>query len=510
MIYQVQNCGNGFTADLTPEEIGAGVWSSVSNMRFNNGYAERFKGTAQVFATPSVTPYFITPYTTNTARYWVHCGLNAVFADDGTTRTNITGTPPAGAIDNRWTGGSVNGVLVLNNGVDQPMYWAGTGTLATVGGWDANWRAKVVRPFKNYIVALGITKSGTAYPNMVKWSTTLNPGAITGAGDWDETNPAKDAGELDLAETPDMMVDCLPLGDVNIIYKERSAYAMAYVGQPYIFRFQRIPGDVGMLAPGCAVQTPLGHVVLSAGDVNLCDGNGFTSIANGMVRNYIFTNIDATNYKRSFVTANPQKNEVWVCFPFGSSEACNKAAVWNWIDKVWSLRELTDATYGAFGQINYAGTTSTWAGDSDTWATDATTWNQNEYSPAEARLLMSHSTTLISMVDQGTTELGSLITANLTRTQMTLDDPGTVKTVTGIRPQIDGNSGATVQISIGASMYPDASPTWSNPQTFTLGQSIKIDSFATGRYIAVKFANGDYSAWRIKSYQIEFTKAGKF
>ena len=62
--------------------------------------------------------------------------------------------------------------------------------------------------------------------------------------------------------------------------------------------------------PGCAVNTPLGHVVLTAGDVVVNNGTGVQSIANGAVRNYIFKNIDSTNYKRSFVTANPQRNEV--------------------------------------------------------------------------------------------------------------------------------------------------------------------------------------------------------
>ena len=121
MLVTVDNCGAGIAADLSPEELGSGVWSSSLNVRFNNGYAERFKGTTQAFDTPSVTPYFITPYATTTARYWVHAGLNAIYVDDGTTRTNITGSAPSGAVDDRWTGGSVNGVLILNNGVDQPM-----------------------------------------------------------------------------------------------------------------------------------------------------------------------------------------------------------------------------------------------------------------------------------------------------------------------------------------------------------------------------------------------------
>lgn len=510
MLVTVDNCGAGIAADLSPEELGIGVWSSSLNVRFNNGYAERFKGTTQAFDTPSVTPYFLTPYATTTARYWVHAGLTAVYVDDGTTRTNITGTAPTGAVDDRWSGGSVNGVLILNNGVDQPMSWAGTGTLSTLGGWDANWRATAMRPFKNFIVALGISKSGTKYPHMVKWCTTLNPGSVSGAGDWDATNPAKDAGEQDLAETPDILVDCLPLGDVNVIYKERSMYAMTYVGAPYIFRFQRLPGEYGMLARGCGVQTPLGHVVLSAGDVVLNTGDGVNSIANGLVRKYIFSNINSSYYKRAFVTANPQKNEVWVCFPFGDATSCNLACVWNWVDKTWAVRELQNVTYGAFGQVNVTAAGATWSSDPNAWETDATSWNENEYSPAEARLLMCHSTPIISLVDTGTSDFGSVISANATRTGMHLGDPYSVKTITAIRPKIDGAYGSQITIEVGASMYPDAAPVWSTPQTFTLGQSIKVDSFATGRYLAARFSNAGYASWRMKSFDIEYTKRGAY
>lgn len=512
MLYSINACGVGIASDLTPEELGDGVWSSASNMRFATGYASRFKGTAQVFATPAITPYYIAPYTTSTARYWVHAGLSSVYVDDGTTRTDITGTAPTGAIDDRWTGGSINGVLVMNNGKDVPMYWAGdtAANLATIPGWDATWRAVSLRPFKNFIVALGITKGATVYPHMVKWSTTLNPGSITSAGDWDETNPAKDAGEQDLAETSDLIVDALPLGDTLVIYKERSMYAMTYVGAPYIFRFQRLPGESGMLARGCAVNTPLGHVVLTAGDVVLNTGQGVSSIANGLVRDLIFKNISDTNYKRAFVTANPQKSEVWVCFPFGTSDVCNKACVWNWVDKTWAVRELSNVTYGAFGQINYSVGGRTYATATATYETIGTSYNENEYSPAEARLLMCHSTPLISLVDTGTTDFGSLITASLERTGITMGDAYTVKTVKSVRPKINGTNGTHITIQVGASMYPDAAPTWSTAQTFTIGQDVKVDSFASGRFISIRINNADYPAWRLKSFDIEYTKAGAY
>jgi hypothetical protein len=503
----IKDCGQGINADLTPEELGTGFWSASQNMRFADGYATRFRGTKQVFATPTVTPYYLMPYAVTSSRYWVHAGLTSVFADDGTTRTNITGTALTGAIDDRFTGGTLNGVMVLNNGVDKPRFWGGTGLLADLTGWGATHKCAVLRPFKNFLIALDIIKGAIRYPHMVKWSDIAVPGAIPTS--WDETNPALDAGENDLAETPDLLVDCLPLGDVNIVYKERSMYAMTYIGAPYIFRFQRLPGDVGMLARGCAVATPVGHVVLTAGDVIVHAGQGSASIANAVMRDYIFKNINATYYKRAFVTSNPQKNEVWVCFPFGDSAACNMAAVWNWVSKVWSVRTLVNVTYGASGQISIASTSTTWS-DADSWQSDATSWNENEYSPAEARLMLCHSTPLISLSDTGTSDFGAPINASMERIGIHLDTPQIVKTVRAIYPRIDGPTGSVVNIQVGSSMTADAAAVWQTPVPFTVGVDQKIDSFASGRYLAVCFGAGDYPGWRMRSFDIEYTNAGLY
>ena len=93
---------------------------------------------------------------------------------------------------------------------------------------------------------------------------------------------------------------------------------------------------------------------------------------------------------------------------------------------------------------------------------------------------------------------------------MTLGDPMAVKTVSEIRPRLDGNVGAEITIEIGGSMYPDQEPTWSDPVTFTIGTDIKADAFATGRFIAVRFSNVDYAPWRMRSFDINYTKRGGF
>lgn len=381
----------GYIPDALPQELPPNAWSVAQNMRFRNGYAERALGTTPVLNTPTVTPYFITPYRVGASQFWVYAGLAKVYSDDGTTKTDITAVvAPTGAIDDRWTGGSAEGVLVLNNGKDQPVFWGGVPATpcAILTGWNSLWRAGALRPFKNYLVALDITKSTTRYGSMVKWSSAAVPGALPTS--WDETDATKDAGEVDLAETTDYLVDSLPLGDINVIYKERSMYGMQYIGGQSIFRFFRLPGEQGMLTKGCAVNTPKGHVVLTAGDLILHNGQGPTSIAEGRVRKWLFNSIDSTNWMRCFLCVNPTVNEVWVCFPESGQSACTIALVWNWQDDTFGVRQLTDTTYGAAGTVNTS-QVDTWSADTGTWDTDTTTWNSTGFGAVQNRLLLTQS-----------------------------------------------------------------------------------------------------------------------
>lgn len=585
-IIKLADLAQGWNADLTPEELNAGTWSRVTNMRFANGYAQRFNGLARVFDVPTVTPYYITPYQTYNKRYWVHAGTGKVFADDGTTRTELTrlaeisifsithatttatlkttaahglttgdsvtvyGALPApyngtytitvtgtdtftyamasdplanatqvghligpgavpsdftGSINDRWTGGVLGGVLVMNNGVDSPVYWGGSDKLRTLPGWNAAWTAKAIVPFKNYLVALDITKSGARNPNMVKWSAAAVPGAIPAS--WNETDVALDAGEVDLAETPDLLVDALQLGDALIVYKQRSMYAMRLIGQPQIFQFVRIPGDSGMLTRGCGVSTPLGHVVLSAGDVVLNTGQGTTSIADGQVRKFIFNNIDSTNFQRAFVTSNPQRNEVLICFPETGSQVCNMAAVWNWKDKTWGFRDIGSATYGATGLIDEI-SQGTWASDSETWAIDATTWNESAYSPNEARLLLAQTTRIagfdVSSSDDGATPLES----SLERTGLWFDDAYRKKLIRSVFPRIDAPSGTVVMIQAGSSNAPDSATTWGDSVPFVVGTDTKADLFMHGRYMGMRFSCA--APWRMRACDVDVVGTGAY
>ena len=512
-ISQIKNLGQfGCIKDQPAQDLPPNAWSHVMNARFRDGCVERIAGDQQIFTTPTTTPLWLQAYNQMDKRFWVHAGTNKVFADDGSTRADITpAVAPTGTQDDRWNGGVLNGVLVANNGKDAPWSWGGSGVMIPVTNWPVAQRAKVIRPYKNYLVGLDVTKNvGTTsdrFRHMVMWSTEAEPGKLPTS--YSTTDPAKNSGELDIAEEPSLMVDMLPLGDANIIYKENAMFAMSPSGDSFVFRFQRLPGSVGALSQNCIANTPQGHVVLTHGDVIIHSGQGPRSIIDSRMRRWIFNQIDSEKLKRSFVAVNPAANEVLVCFPTLGSIWPNMAAVWNWATDTWGARELQNATCGCIGQVDYA-SASSWNQDNSPWDDDVTAWNQDEYSPAQSRLLLAGAAPIISAVGVSSTMNGTAFSTVAERIGMDFDAPDQVKTVRGMRPRIDATPGVQVQIQLGGQMDVEQPIQWSAPITYTVGQTFQADGFASGRWIGVRYQSIGNQPFRVRSHGIDVVGAGSY
>lgn len=498
----------GVIKDQPPQELPMGAWSDAINIRFREQGAERFLGQRQLFDASPVVPVWIQQYNQGGKRWWVHAGVNAVYADDGTSRSTITPTvAPTGTMGNRWTGGVLNGVLVANNGVDNPWYWGGAGVLEPLPNWPAGVQVASLRPYKNVLVGLDVTKSGTRYAHMVKWSHVADPGAVPDT--WDETDLTKLAGEIELGEEPSLLVDQAVLGDVNVIYKEQSMWAMSPTGGQDVFRFQRLPGNVGALARGCIGSTPVGHVVLTPGDVILHNGQGPKSIITAIARRWLFNAIDSTNRSRSFVAVNPRYNEVWVCFPDLGEDSCTTAMVWNWTTNTWAIRELPRITHAASGQIDYS-IISTWDGQTETWADMVTAWNQDELSPAESLMLSTGLNQHITGIDMTGTFDGVPYKSQMERQGMSFDAPDKVKLVRSIYPRVEASAGTRLHIEVGSTMDMETPVTWSPAVEYSVGSTYKADAFASGRFLAVRFSSIDNQNWRIRSFDMDVQTQGTY
>ena len=522
-VFPISNVGQtGIVTDRLCTELPFNAWSGGKNVRFKDGYAEKILGESE-FLTPSVVPYWLLPVGTPSSYFWLYAGLAKVFVWDGTNHTDLTRAAGGDYIanaQNNWTGCVLGGIPVINNGLDDPQMWSPVSIaqkLQLLTNWPANTKAGALRAYKNFLVALDVTKIGVRIPQMVKWSHGAPAGGIPST--WDPADATKDAGEYVLAETGGMCIDCLPLRDMNVIYKDDSIHGMQYIGGVSIFRFLKMFKDQGALSRRCVVEIPPGrHAVFAQGDVIWHDGQMMKSVLDGKMRSWLFNRIDNNNISKSFAYLNYAKSEVWFCFCETGQSVPNLAVVWNYAQDTTTVRDLTGVSHIEPGLINITAVADTWAGDTQPWQSDTTVWGSKNFNPANlspveagttaTRLLRADDTNRFSDVD---------ITAFLERKGLGIPfkatappDMSTMKFFDTCWPRIEGTLGGVVQVSFGVHDKPLDDPVYGPTQDFVIGTSTKLDVLMSGRLFAIKFRSTTNTQWRLSGYEIDVRPLGSF
>ena len=513
---------HGIVIDVKPHELAPNAWSDGRNVRARNGFIEKCLGEASKMGTPPFAPYGIMPVVNSaSAYYWIAAGLEDVSAWDGASWTEITksGATYGATADKNWTMTNFQGLPILNNGVDHPQVWTPVSLLqllTDLANWNANWRCASMRAFKQFLVAFDVTKSGTRYPRMVKWS---HPAAIGNVpSSWDETDATKDAGEYELAETGGDVLDGVMLRDAMVIYKEDAVFGMQYVGGTKIMRFGRISDAPGILAKRCAVEFMLGnHVALGTDDIYRHDGQSKVSIVEAKLRKWWFARISSSHYRKSFVVVNPAYNEVWICSPLDGATFPSHAIVWNWVDNTTTIRELNGVSAMALGVVTDTAADA-WNNDSGTWDADGQAWSESIYNPTSRRLFQARpSAVKIALADETNQFTASNMTAYIERVGLGIPfekkgppDIQSKKLVTAIYPRIEGTVGGVVQVYVGSSDKPGETPTYNDPVPFTIGTTEFIPTRRNGKLIAIKFLSNTDVEWRLSGYDIECSRVGRF
>ena len=511
--------------DLSPRQ-----WNDALNVSFRKDSVYRSLGfqSAAVLGTPSATPYFLfqAKDAVQGNDYIIYAGLNKVYAIIGETNThvNITRTTSTASsvgdinysatVNNAWQAGVINGIAVLNNGSDIPQKWTqalSTQRLLNLDGWTSaagTLRARVVRPFKNYLIALDVTKGTTRFPQMVKWSTSASAGNVPLF--WDEADATRDAGEFELAETPDYCVDCLPLRDVNIVYKENTTWGMRFIGFPFIFQFYRIFSEFGVISRNCVAEFKDRHVVLTNDDVIIHDGQTFESIATKRVREDIFNTIDNDSKTNCFVFYDKKEAEVYIGIPTTSSYP-DVLWVWNSRYNTWSKRELPSANSIA---VNFGVVTGiAWNTISTFWDNYAGNWNAGSVQGGELVMISSDNNKIYSL-NSGNTKDGVNMVSRILRDGVAWTDNSfeqnnsRLKILYSIRPEISASTSVQINVSVGTQLKPTDTVDFSAGIPFTPGQDEILYYNKLGRYFSFKFETNSGSSWELKSMAIDMELAG--
>lgn len=488
--------------DLKAQDGGPIEWSAGDNIRFRDGYVERHRGWVD-FVTPSIAPYGLMSYPEISGDYyWIYPGLDKIYVYDGTTHSNVTRQTAAvdvdytGDEDDVWNGGILQNVAILNNGVDVPQYWplpVGTAVkMANLANWDSDWRAGVIRPFGQRLVAGDLTKSGSRYPTMVKWSQAADPGAVPAS--WDEADPSTGAGEFPVGDKAGPILELHPMRSELMIYKEDSVEGMTLIGGEPVFDFRTVLPSQGILAAHMVTDIPDGrHVFVSHGDIVLQDGQSDVSILRKKWREILFSLMDQDYASRGFMVRHRRRSEVLFVFPESGETVPNKALVWNYSDNTMGLRDVPPSTAGALGVVSLGGGARLWSDDENiTWDEADFSWGDRAFDVLAQSIVLAGASNLYQY-DAGNLQDASTFRAWVERTGINLSGDKSVSTVTEFWPMMDG----AADIYIASQMHPSDAISWSGPYAFDSVTDQKIDCFVTGIYHGIRIESSANSMFRL-------------
>ena len=515
----------GIIQDIPPHLLPPEAWSNGKNVRFQDNKVLKMTGHSLIFDPPTVAPNWAIATPTASEVFWLYTGLDDIYTVQETgVHTKITRASGVytGVITDKWNGGVLGGIPVITNGVDDPQSWSpisASQVLVDLPNWPANTECKIIRSFKNFLVAMHITKSGTVSPHMVKWSHPADPGSVPVS--WDETSATRDTGEKELDDSQAGIIqDAALLRDILTIYKDNSIWGMQHIGGRFIFRFFLMFTETGVLTQRCVKALPNAeqHLVMTGDDIVVHNGQTMESVINKKWKRFINNNLDPDNFANSFIVDNSIEDEMWFCFPEIGKTFASLALTIGVKTGTIGVRDLpADTTFIANGVIQEAAAGDTWDGDAGQWNDDTTIWGDRSFFPQSPGLFL---------VDSTNTKLFKLDATNqfnLVNMDSFVEREGLA--VIGVdrqgRPKVDVTKrkletrlwikaeGGPFQVRVGSQQFVDGPITYEAAVTFTPGTDTYVDASANGPLIAVRFQSNADVAWQVHAYDIDIQVLGE-
>ncbi len=515
----------GIIQDVTPHQLPPEAITAGNNIRFAENGPIRFPGHADAFGTLTVDPEFIMNVPTVSANYWLYFSLTKAYVYDGVNNTNITRQTAAVDVNYtpikgyEWQGTILGGIPIINNGADLPQYWTSlnpASKLANLTNFPTTLRAKIIKAFGPYLVAMNLVDNGVSLPKTIHWSSFADPGTIPDS--WDYNDATKDSGRLQLTDDKGgQILDSLLLGNQGIIYTEASTHLVRYVGGIDILATDLLLKDSGILAPHCvsAFKKGTAHFVVSQDDILVHQGTkSADSVISKRLRRKIFNEMDQSNYAASFCIEDTENKEVWFCYPTTGQTRPNKALVWNYEDNTCTFRD-TPFNTGDFGST-YEATSATWEDLVGSWDAQGTPWDvakRNELILASAADRKAY-----AMNTLGAYGSDAATTSFFERTGLAIDGKSrdgqpkssiqSRKLLKRIWPKITG--GEPVQIQVGSQQMLEGPVTWGSPQTFNPATDKFLDVTAEGILLAYRVSHTGNNSWTCEGidFQIEALSSG--
>lgn len=544
-IVRLRNLGaQGVITDQDPYAIPVGAWSNGVNVRFRNNkitpapvyrtvkspLAEadpRYSFTAGIGE--SNNDLFL-GYKSGNVYYYAN-GLETLYSPPGYV---------ASPVEINWTSYTIGNVVYVNRADRPPWYLLPTNStfldLSTAGSapdrWDPTWRCKIIAQCSGAIVALNITKGAASYPTMVKTSTPVLADNIPAS--WDITNPATNATENILQSMDGPIMDACSLGQDLIIYGQREAWRMHADGSTFIYSYTKLSYAKGVLNTNCSIELDGKNYCFGIDDIWVHDGISEQSLCDTQVRDFIYGSLNVSQAARCYVQYNPRLNELYFGYVSGDPlttfkgvNGCNRQAVYNMTTQTWTFDDLPSIFNTDNGPVSNI---LTYANVTDTYDTMGGSYQDQEDGGKRITVAIGDGNSTYGLVpslyafDQygpGSVApypvaVNATAPVYLERVGIDLDeleaDLRDYKNISTVYPQarVDTTGGQMLQVSVGASDYPNnLAPTWGPYQPYDGVTKYKLDTNAAGRWLAIRVRWADYHTFTLTGMDLDIKTTGR-
>lgn len=484
----------GYVADIDAHALPPNTLSRLGNANLLDGVVNSQKGALNL-AVPSMTEAFWLLSGGFGTPWLLSAGASTI---ESLTTSSAFDVTPVGGLStvgkNEWTGGVLHGIAVLNNGINAPQFWTGSGDAANLTNWPANTTCKALRPFKNFLFAGNMTEAGNGYPTKVRWSTAADPGAVPAS--WAEADPTKDSGSVTLSDTPGQIIDFQAGNDSIFCYKEDAVYEITYIGGVFIFKIAPRFYHFGLLGKNCTFAHR--GVVYAFGDADIVahTSGEMKSIASKQLRRRIFNRMVAASRRQAFVAFEPAQSELLFCVPWNSSSV-DYAFTYNTETGKWGERDLPRLNHITYGKYS---ADASWDSDLGTWDSSTAVWGSAFGVPYK---LFGGGTDLY-IIGENTAAQGSVVAERKSIDFGSAEQPNErIKFVSKVRPHVIAETGVTVQVEVGSQMRLGDAVSWSTPQDFIVGTTRDLCFRVNGRYISWRVSSAGTEPWQLESLDFE-------
>ncbi len=415
------------------------------------------------------------------------------------------------------TSDEIGGIAIWGWHGDAPHYWTPPNNgQEEYLPWDAtdSWKvknnvARVIRTYKNFIVAGHVDLNNVEHPRMIRWSESVTDTYTLPS--W-EVLPENDAGFVTLEDLPTGVIDMHVLGDALIIYGKTSAYMMQHVGGTFVMRFQHLDNLKGCAGTGLVMPFLNYHLVVSTEDIYVHNGGVPKSIVDEKLRQVIFASISEDTLKYSYLVKNDQLQEIMFCVPKGGDPFASYAFVFNYEKNTWTTRDLPPS-YHAASTITpscIGGSCPEWdtLADGLTWDSWSGTWaGSGGVNSDVVEVIMATTTPELRQCKCGA---GEFTPPLIERIGLDIsEDYNTQHTLQTVYPAI-GLAPALVQV--GAQDAQGGSVRWSKAQLFDPAVDKKLDvrgDNLTGSLWSYRIYSDVPSLFEFSGLELETSPAGK-